>query len=168
MNWIDDVFPGRLTIMARPLGAEALPEEIDRLRELGVERIVSLLTPEDNQRYGLGAEWRVAGEAGLGFLAFPIIDHGVPPLRRGTFDFLDRVEAALEGGESVAIHCFMGIGRSALVGAAMLVRAGLGSAEAFDRLSRCRDYRVPETLEQAQWVADYESILRAPKDPGER
>jgi protein-tyrosine phosphatase len=53
----------------------------------------------------------------------------------------------------------MGIGRSALLAACVLVGQGLTTEAAFERISKARGTKVPDTEEQIQWVLEFSSRL---------
>ena len=76
--WIDHSGPGRLAILGRPEGDEALESEIRGWCGAGVDVVVSLLTETDNQYLGLTAEADLCRNNGLQFIGFPIKDRGVP------------------------------------------------------------------------------------------
>ena len=58
--------------------------------------------------------------------------------------------------------CFAGIGRSTLVAAALLVRAGLALPEALALISESRGITVPDTSAQHRWLESLEARLRPP------
>ena len=60
---------------------------------------------------------------------------------------------ALSEGKRVAIHCRAGVGRSALLAAALLVAGGVEVEAAFRRVADARGCPVPDTPEQRAWVA---------------
>jgi hypothetical protein len=72
--------PGRLYVMAKP-SPDWLQEDIAAWRLMGLDRIVSLLTPGEEQEMGLAAEAEFCRSQGLDFLSFPIPDRGLAALR---------------------------------------------------------------------------------------
>ena len=68
---------------------------------------------------------------------------------------IDEIVHALRAGEHVAIHCRMGIGRSAMIAAAALVALGETPESAFARIEVARGLRVADVPEQRQWVEHY-------------
>ena len=48
-------------------------------------------------------------------------------------------------GEAIAVHCYAGIGRSALLLACILVSLGVEAEAAWAAISRARGFDVPET-----------------------
>lgn len=144
--------PGRLSLMARPRGGEWLADEIEALHAAGVNVLVSLLTPEEIRELDLGEEAPLCQEQGIRYLSFPIQDRRVPAVRADALSFLERLSALLRGGQHIAIHCRMGIGRAALMAAGLLILNGDTPQHAFEALSAARGQPVPETDGQRAWV----------------
>ena len=76
------------------------------------------------------------------------------------------LQARLQAGEKLYIHCWGGRGRSALVGACLLVAAyGIGAEEALERVQRSYDTRgdqqpsSPETEPQKECVRKFAASL---------
>ncbi len=149
--WIDshDV---RLGIAARPRGGDWLEDECRSLSRDGVEVLVSCLEPDEVAELQLVEEPSFAAAAGLEFIGFPLPDRGVPGDQAAFRALIDRLEALARAGRRIVIHCRMGIGRSSLVAAAILVRFGVSLADAFERLTACRGFSVPDTAEQRAWL----------------
>ena len=62
------------------------------------------------------------------------------------------LRARHRAGHSIGVHCRMGIGRSSLLLAALLVRSGTSPEDAFQLISAARGLPVPDTDEQRQWL----------------
>jgi protein-tyrosine phosphatase len=139
--------PGTLSTLPAPR-----VEELPGLREQGVDVLVSLLPPEQADGLGLAGEQAAAQAAGLDFRSLPIPDFGVPD-RAAAEAPLTALAAELAAGKHVAVHCWGGIGRSSLVAAALLVRAGVAADDAWARIAAARGVPVPETDEQRRWVS---------------
>ena len=58
----------------------------------------------------------------------------------------------LDRGEHVVIHCRMGIGRSSMLAAALLMAEGVDPGGAWSTLREARGLDVPDTPEQRAWV----------------
>lgn len=138
--------------MARPRGGDWLAEELAALRELHVDTLVSLLTADEAIELDLDAEPDLARAAGLSFRSFPVPDYTVPRLDAATVDFIDRLAADVRAGQTIAVHCRMGIGRSSLIAASILATLGNTPAQAFAAIAAARGRPVPDTDEQRQWV----------------
>ena len=150
---------GYLSVMGRPRAGEWAAEEFEGFRTLGITEILSLLEAWETQELGLAAESDFCGNAGIEFRSYPIPDRGLPT----SADELGRLACGIyhrcEKGAHAAIHCRAGIGRSGLVGAAVLLHCGLGAAEAFSVLSKARGVSVPDTEEQANWLVEHPSTV---------
>jgi protein-tyrosine phosphatase len=83
----------------------------------------------------------------------------VPASRRETANLATRLAGDLAEGRNVGIHCRQGIGRSALVIAAVLMASGFDPGSALQKVTAARGYPVPETPEQRQWVFDLAEFL---------
>jgi protein-tyrosine phosphatase len=112
-----------------------------------------LLRPDEVAEFELQEEETQSRAQGLEFYSFPIPDYGVPGSQADLVELVGRLEAALESGRNVAIHCRQGIGRSSLVAASLLIAAGETANEAFRRIEQARGRPVPDTAEQRDWVA---------------
>jgi protein-tyrosine phosphatase len=138
--------------MARPRGGDWLAGELSALRSAGVDVLVCLLTPAELEELELAAEERLARVAGLEFHAFPIADYGVPALDAATLGFVARLAEGVRAGQSIAVHCRQGIGRSSLIVASVLTLLGVEPPAAWAAITAARGRPVPDTEEQQQWV----------------
>ncbi len=143
--------PGRLSTMAAPRGGEWLAEELQALRLVGVDTVVSLLTRPELSELGLLDEPQAAEDAGLRFLELPTPDRQTPELaatRLLAADLADQLAA----GCWVAIHCRAGIGRASVLAATVLRLDGVTTEDAWRRISDARGLSVPDTEEQRRFV----------------
>jgi protein-tyrosine phosphatase len=116
--------------------------------------VVCLLTPGEVDDLGLNEEATRCKEEGISLVSFPIVDRSVPRSREEAEKLLKNLEKALGAGNTVAVHCRQGLGRSALIAAGLLVLRGAKLEEALTRLSASRGCSVPETEEQRKWVEE--------------
>jgi hypothetical protein len=144
-----------LAIMARPRAGDWLSEEIASWDSAGVRTVVSLLEPAEVAELGLGEEARLCSSVGIDFLSFPIADRGVPSSIRALNELVYPLVVKIRDGHLVAVHCRAGIGRSSLVAAAILVRAGIPYPKVFPALSKARGVAVPDTEAQVNWLQAY-------------
>jgi len=153
--WIERKGNGALAIIPRPRGSEHLLEEIHALQEAGINLLVSLLTERELRETELSSERMLCEDHGIQFLSFPIEDRQVP---RRTDDFLKLIRFLsdrLHEGHKIVVHCRMGIGRSALVVAGILVLEDSSPDQAFERIKQARGCPVPDTEEQRAWLRDF-------------
>jgi protein-tyrosine phosphatase len=96
---------------------------------------------------------------------FPISDFGVPSFAKMN-ELLDMLDAALQSGHAVFVHCWAGVGRTGTVIGCYLVRHGMTGAQALARLVTLRSgladasRRSPESEAQCQMVLDFPELTR--------
>jgi protein-tyrosine phosphatase len=153
--WVDRPGPGRVAIMPRPRGGDWLEDESRSLRREGVDVLVSLLESHEVEELDLEGEPERSREAGIEFLSHPIPDHGTPESLEAAVSLVVSLEKRLRGGESIAVHCRAGIGRSATIAAALLIEHGVPLPETLHLLGEARGFPVPETAEQFRWLEEF-------------
>jgi protein-tyrosine phosphatase len=151
--WIEGPWRGRLAIVPRPRGGDWLEDEVRAWRAVGISVVVSLLQGEESGELDIVEEPTLCAANGLDFVAFPIADRGVPPLRHPFAELVGALERQLTGGKNVAVHCRQGVGRSAMLAASLLAAAGLDLDAAWRRVTAARGCSVPDTPEQREWVS---------------
>jgi protein-tyrosine phosphatase len=163
LYWVDGPWPGKLALASRPRGGDWLEEEMAGWRRAGVDTVLSLLTPEEEQELDLKREADEVKARGMRFAALPIPDRQVPNSESEVSATLDRLDADLSAGKNVVVHCRQGIGRTGLVAACLLVTKGLSPEAAVKTLSAARGNPVPETAEQRRWIDHYAAVLAGTK-----
>ena len=138
---------GTLSTMARPRGGDWLEDEMSGLAGAGVSVLVSLLTDAEMTELGLSGEHRAARDAGLAFYRLPTPDRHVPD-QLASVELARALLARLAAGQSVAIHCRNGIGRSSTLAALILVLEGTHPDGAWSLISAARGLTVPDTADQ--------------------
>jgi protein-tyrosine phosphatase len=159
LHWVNGPWRGKLAMAARPRGGDWLQDEITSWRKSGVATVVSLLEEHEERDLDLTAERSEAEKQGMKFISFPIVDRDVPVSQSKFGKMLETLHRELAAGQSVALHCRQGIGRTGLVAACLLVGDGLSPQEAMDRLTAARGVEVPETEQQRRWIADFAGAL---------
>jgi protein-tyrosine phosphatase len=155
LYWLDEAWPGKLALAARPRGGDWLEDETADWKRQGIGIVLSLLTPEEEQDLDLRAEASEIRKKGLEFLSLPIADRQVPTSEAKLAEVLDQVNRGLSSGKNVLVHCRQGIGRSGLVAACLLVKNGMSPGAAVEKVSAARGVPVPETPEQRDWIDHY-------------
>ncbi|MGH2609651.1 MAG: protein-tyrosine phosphatase family protein [Tepidiformaceae bacterium] len=156
--WIECPAQGRLAVCPRPRGGDWLADDLAALRRAGVDVLVSALTPAEEMELGLAEEPMLAEAAGLRFVLLPTGDFGVPRLSEASGSLLE-LRDDLAAGQAVVAHCRMGVGRSPLIVASLLVATGLDPGDAWARVEHARGLRVPDTEAQRQWVSAWAEWL---------
>ena len=155
LYWIAISSPGRLAISARPRGGDWLEDEIEGWRKQGIDVVVSLLSPSENEELDLKDEASFSKAKGIRFVSFPIEDRGIPPPSAKLERLVTQLGSEIQQGKNVAVHCRQGIGRSSLVAAALLNSAGEDIEQALKTISKARGLEVPETAEQRTWLDQF-------------
>jgi len=143
------VIPGRLLAAEYPLslpgsGQFEYPRRLSdeqRLRNL-LDLDISFfmdLTEENEQPVYWPLLLDLAAERGaaLTHQRYPIVDHSI-----ASADLIDHahqeMQASLDAGKNVLVHCKAGIGRTATIIGTYLIRQGMTGPEALDRIAELR------------------------------
>lgn len=152
---------GRLAIMPRPRPNDWLEDELMAWKRAGIDVVVSCLMSFEAIGLGLEQEKAICKKIGLRFISFPIRDRDVLLSRQATITLVKSLNAILDEEHGVAVHCRMGIGRSALICASVLIAQGVNLDSAFEYIAHARGLHVPDTPAQIQWVSTLMSQLTA-------
>jgi hypothetical protein len=152
------VKPGRLLAGDYPgdLDDTETRRKVQWLLDAGVTFFVDLTEESEAEPY---ARW--LGQAAEHH-RMPIPDWDIPTPEEMAH-ILDTIDAALEAGHTVYVHCWYGIGRTATVIGCYLVRHGLSGDGALQAIARLRKgtpkaeagYPSPATQEQQQMVSNW-------------
>jgi protein-tyrosine phosphatase len=155
LYWLDEAWPGRIALSARPRGGDWLAEEVSHWKRSGIGIVVSLLEPQEEQDLDLREEATEVRRKGMNFVSLPIPDRQVPKTEAELANALEKVEHSLSGGTNVLIHCRQGVGRTGLVASCLLVKKGISPGAAVEKITAARGIVVPETEEQREWIDHY-------------
>lgn len=146
--------------------ADALPR-IRRMLAAGVETFVDLTEAGELQATGRVEPYeQLVTDAALQlgrdvrYRRMAIRDVGVPSVD-ALVEILDLLDSEIAAGRTVYVHCYGGVGRTAVVVGARLVRGGLQGDDALEELQRLRaatpkaDRRSPETEQQRELVRQW-------------
>ncbi|MBU2714105.1 protein-tyrosine phosphatase family protein [Zooshikella harenae] len=149
-----------LAVMGRPTGGDCLEDDISYLARNEVSVIVSLLENSEIQELVLDHEPNYCQKYNIDFIRLAIPDRGLPSLVEPVKDLSTQLYKYLCEGKSVVIHCRAGIGRSGLLAAATLLHTGMTATEAFNLVSTARNVKVPDTVEQEEWLINNQSKIQ--------
>lgn len=160
--WIKEevIASGKLGTMARPRGNDWLEDEIKWLKTQDVHIVVSMLENSESYELGLQKEADLCKTHGIDFINFPIIDIHTPNNESQFVELISSLNASIKKGKHVVAHCRMGIGRSSLVAAGVLIQNGLNADNVFSTISEYRKLKVPDTKEQEEWMKSMENKIR--------
>ncbi len=117
------------------------------------------MTAEEAAELDLTQEEAICPALGLRFLSFPIPDRSTPLDHNACAHFIRQLAKLYTGGDKIVIHCRGGIGRASLIAAGVLIATGFPASEALLTIAACRGCTVPDTPEQAEWVAQFAKEL---------
>lgn len=160
LYWLDQFPSGRLGMMARPRGNDWLEDEIKKLHLLEVKVVVSLLEKQEEKELEIELEKDICVKYGIEFISFPVPDRGVPNSDSDFVALVDQIEEQLDTEKKVVVHCRMGIGRTSVLVAGLLIRKGVSSENVFTIISEGRQLEVPDTENQINWIKRIEDKLR--------
>lgn len=145
--WLNDY----MGTMARPRGNDWLEDELKKLLRLGVHTLVCLLRKEEKEELGLDEERSLCWKHGIEYIQYSIEDLSVPEDSLDYMELVDKLYARTQEGHKIVIHCRMGIGRSSLLAAGILVKEDMEVENVFDYISQIRKIEVPDTQAQKNW-----------------
>jgi protein-tyrosine phosphatase len=128
--------------------------DLAAMRAAGVVRLILLVEDGELQRWGDARIVELGTTAGVDVRRHPIPD-GAPPASAQQMDrILDDIEDARTRGD-VAVACMGGVGRSGMVAACALGRAGVPADDAITRVRQVRHPSAVETRAQERFVRAY-------------
>ena len=154
--WIKGDPPAPLAIVLRPHGGDRLEDELLRMKNAGIQTVVSLLEKYEAAFLELTDEARVARKAGLYFLSFPIPDTQIPSDPAAFETFIKYLANRLRAGEHIGVHCRGSIGRATVTAACALIHLGWSPRSALFAIAAARGCAVPDTQEQETWILNYQ------------
>jgi protein-tyrosine phosphatase len=157
------VTPGKFMAGGYP-GTIYVEDAGEKLRWLigeGVTAFVDLTEDDELKPYSgiLADEASKLGKS-VKYLRWPIPDM-TPPDAEAMVQGLNVLDAALNAGEVLYVHCMAGMGRTGAVVGCWLVRGGMTGDEALDEIARLRKGLMggpgssPYTAEQREMVRDW-------------
>jgi protein-tyrosine phosphatase len=150
--WVHECPVGKLGLLARPRGGDWLNDEIEKWKQASISRVVSLLEHSEIVDLELDREGELCRAVGIDFDRFPIPDRGTPIDHAAFVRFIATIVENVRTGDTVGIHCRMGIGRTSLVAVAILIGLGIQPNSAWAAVERARGRPVPDTPEQREWL----------------
>ena len=144
------------------VNAEDARDKLAHLLRCGIDLFIDLterdeLKPYDAVLFQQAAE----GDPRAGYLRMSICDMSVPTPAEMTA-ILNAIDAAMEAGRTVYLHCWGGIGRTGTVVGCYLVRHGLDGAAALKRVAelfavmpKAIYHQSPQTHAQCAFVRDW-------------
>jgi len=157
--WINELEKGNLGMMARPKGNDWLENEVITLKRFEVDTVISLLEKSETLELEIEREKELYEKWEIEFINYPIKDRSVPKDLKSFQQLILMIDEKLKQDKKLVIHCRMGIGRTSVLAAGVLIRNGFNSDEVFGFLSGKRTLKVPDTEEQKAWIQRHSEEL---------
>jgi atypical dual specificity phosphatase len=123
--------------------------DLKALRRVGITHLISLMeqppAAEENATYGISTHW------------CPVPDMDAPEPERALI-LCQHIQKRLDNGESVAVHCRAGMGRTGTILAAYLIWTGKDAFSALDAV-RNVEPRWVQSQKQVDFLEAYEDYL---------
>lgn len=143
-----------LTILpGRKDRARDLASDLDDLVSQGTTHLVSLVTDEEFDSYGVPELAAETVRRGIVHSRLSMLDQKAAS-PEAVSRLVEEIEPFCRTG-NVVIHCVGGLGRSGLVAACLLVRRGMDAQEAIKTVREHRSPRAVETRVQEEFVRDF-------------
>jgi atypical dual specificity phosphatase len=139
------LIPGVLAGSSLPRGRE----DLERLYNEGIRVLVTAMEDSQNEE--------LVNEVGLEYHYFAVLPYGTPSLKQIN-EFVDLVNTNRTQNRPVAVHCYMGWGRTGTLLAAYLISEGMTADEAIYEVREKRPNSI-ETHGQEQILHMYEQAL---------
>lgn len=155
--------PARLGLTILPGRADRerdLDQDLQSLKEQGVQAVVCLVPLDELERYGVKHLLQAYRDCGFSVLHAPVVDQKVCSPRE-LAEMINWIEEHLSNGQSVMVHCVGGLGRSGFALAGFLVSRGVDWEKAIQIVRESRSPRAVETPLQEQAVQEFARETRS-------
>lgn len=143
-----------LTILpGRKDRARDLASDLDDLVSQGTTHLVSLVTDEELDSYGVADLGPETLRRGIAHSRLPILDQKAAS-PEAVSRLVEEIDRSCRTG-NVVVHCVGGLGRSGLVAACLLVRRGMDAESAIRTVREHRSPRAVETRVQEDFVRGF-------------
>lgn len=164
MNRLDAPGGGALLLTSFPGLDDAVPSDwrssivrgLERVAASGARTLITLVERATLARYDVPDYGDLVRDAGLDWRHLPIADFSTPDagFMAAWREASQELHRRLDDGETIAIHCRAGLGRTGTVAALILIERGLTPEEAIRQVRRSRPGTI-ETDAQQAWVNGY-------------
>ncbi|XP_072222186.1 cyclin-dependent kinase inhibitor 3 [Leuresthes tenuis] len=133
-----------------------LQSDVDELQNQGVQDVFVFCTRGELKKYRVPSLLEVYQQRGFTVHHVPFPDGDVPELEQ-CFQILEELRVCLESGRRTVIHCYGGLGRSALIAACLLLQLSLTMTanKAIEILREHRGGGAIQTVKQYNFLHEF-------------
>ena len=132
----------------------SLALDVAAIRQWGANLVISLIEDAEFSELRVEKLPDMLREANVEWMHMPIADYAAPNLG---FDLRwetlgPQVQARLNQGERILVHCKGGLGRAGTIAAKLLIERGISVDEAMQLVRKTRSPEAIQTTEQEQYL----------------
>ncbi|RVE57599.1 hypothetical protein OJAV_G00217820 [Oryzias javanicus] len=139
-----------------------LQTDVEELHNQGVQDVFVFCTRGELSRYRVPTLLEAYEQRGLAVQHWPFPDGEAPELER-CCRILDELQRRLQDGRKTLIHCYGGLGRSALIAACLLLRLSvtMTAGKAMELLRELRGRGAIQTVKQYNFLHEFREKVAA-------
>ena len=137
--------------------------EVKDLKKQGITTIVSLLENHEIRELSIDGFDKECLKQAVNHIHYPMEDRAIPDSILQFDAFAKSLKERIDNDEKLLVHCRMGIGRSSMISAAILLNFDAKLQDVFSFISEKRELSVPDVMTQKDFIERYqEKLLRTP------
>jgi protein-tyrosine phosphatase len=162
VDWLDDrhARKGKLGLTVLPGRRDrgrSMEDDMEAMKKQGVTHVITLLTANEFEYYGVENLMESYKENGFVTRRSPMLDGGATSITEMD-ELAEWIQASLDDGAHIMIHCVGGLGRSGLVAASYLISQGASAAVASKAVRSARSSKAIETRAQEKFLNRYAAV----------
>ncbi|KAF6724043.1 Cyclin-dependent kinase inhibitor 3 [Oryzias melastigma] len=145
-----------------------LQKDVEELQHQGVQDVFVFCTRGELSRYRVPTLLEAYKQRGLAVQHWPFPDGEAPELEQ-CCRILEELQRRLQDGRKTLIHCYGGLGRSALIAACLLLRLSvtMTAGKAMELLRELRGRGAIQTVKQYNFLHEFREKVAARGEHGE-
>uniref|UniRef100_A0A3B3E1W3 protein-tyrosine-phosphatase n=2 Tax=Oryzias melastigma TaxID=30732 RepID=A0A3B3E1W3_ORYME len=145
-----------------------LQKDVEELHHQGVQDVFVFCTRGELSRYRVPTLLEAYKQRGLAVQHWPFPDGEAPELEQ-CCRILEELQRRLQDGRKTLIHCYGGLGRSALIAACLLLRLSvtMTAGKAMELLRELRGRGAIQTVKQYNFLHEFREKVAARGEHGE-
>ncbi|XP_026155121.1 cyclin-dependent kinase inhibitor 3 [Mastacembelus armatus] len=134
----------------------SLPRDVEELQNQGVQDVFVFCTRGELNKYRVPSLLEIYEQQGFTVHHMPFLDGDVPELDQ-CCQILEELQVSLKNNRTTVIHCYGGLGRSALIAACLLLQRSLTMTanKAIEILREHRGRGAIQTVKQYNFLHEF-------------